>query len=199
MIDITRTTTQLLNDLHDADNDRVWEQFDARYRPVIFNFVRRFGLNDADAADVAQDTLIQFTREYRDGKYDRERGRLRSWIITIARFKALGLRRNDARGGLKRGDSAIINMEDEAEMTRVWEAERRTVMLRQAMDELKSTSKAADKTIEAFELLITKHMAPAKVAEVLDMGVHDVYLAKSRCTQRLRKILDTMEAAYEGD
>lgn len=93
----------------------------------------------------------------------------------------------------------MVNLEDEAELTRVWEAERRTVLLRQAMEELKTTSRAADKTIQAFELLVTRHMSAAAVAETLDMGVHDVYLAKSRCTQRLRKILDTLEAAYAGE
>ncbi|MCA9312371.1 MAG: sigma-70 family RNA polymerase sigma factor [Phycisphaerales bacterium] len=200
MIDITRTTTQLLNDLQDPQNQQVWETLDSRYRPVIVNFVRKLGLNDADAADVAQETLIQFIREYRDGRYDRERGRLRSWIITIARYKVAAARRSKARGGGSgRGDSVIVNLEDEAELTRVWEAERRTVLLRQAMEQLKATSRASDKTIQAFELLVTRHMAAPDVAEALEMGVHDVYLAKSRCTARLRKILDQLEAAYAGE
>ena len=200
MIDLTRTTTQLLNDLHDPQNQQVWETLDSRYRPIILNFVRRLGLSDADAADVAQETLIQFTREYRDGRYDRERGRLRSWIITIARYKVAAVRRAQARGGgPARGDSVIVNLEDEAELTRIWEVERRTILLRQAMEQLKSTSRTADRTIQAFELLVTRHMAAPAVAEALGMSVHDVYLAKSRCTRKLREILESLEAACAGD
>ena len=86
MLDITRTTTVLLEGLHDASNDAVWGEFDRRYRPVVFGFARRLGLDDADAADVAQETLTRFLEEYRRGVYDRERGRLRSWLVTLTQI-----------------------------------------------------------------------------------------------------------------
>ena len=79
------TTTVLLDGLYDPANSVVWRQFDQRYRPIIIGFARRLGLTDDDAADIAQETLVRFVKEYRAGKYDRTRGRLRTWIIAMVR------------------------------------------------------------------------------------------------------------------
>ena len=35
MIDLTRTTTALLDGLHDPGDDAVWSEFDRRYRPIL--------------------------------------------------------------------------------------------------------------------------------------------------------------------
>ncbi len=46
---LEKTTTAMLQGLTDPDNDVVWREFDARFRPVIERFVRRMGLSEADA------------------------------------------------------------------------------------------------------------------------------------------------------
>ena len=53
MIDLTRTTSALLNSLRDPANGAAWGELDGRYRPILFNLARRAGLSDADAADAA--------------------------------------------------------------------------------------------------------------------------------------------------
>ena len=42
------TTTELLAGLHESDGP-AWEEFDLRYRPILVGFLRKMGLNDADA------------------------------------------------------------------------------------------------------------------------------------------------------
>ena len=81
----TRTATAMLEDLRDPGNQTVWQEFDTRYRPILIGFARKLGLSNEDSADAAQDALIQFVRSYRAGKYERQRGRLSSWVIGIAR------------------------------------------------------------------------------------------------------------------
>ena len=97
---LTRTTTALLEALLDPADDEVWQDFDRRYRPILIAFAQRLGLPDEDAA---QDTLTRFVRSYREGKYDRDRGRLRSWIIGIARHCIYDIHQhratNPKRGG----------------------------------------------------------------------------------------------------
>ncbi len=198
MIDVTRTTTQLLSRLHDAQDAEAWEHIDKRYRPLLENFARRLGLNDADAADVAQETLTRFVSEYRDGKYKREAGRLRSWLIGICRYRVLSQRRSQAVRKEYRGESAIINLDDDEALTQAWEGERRALILRQAMQELKNT-RMAEKTIQAFELLVTQGKSAPEVAETLGMSTHDVYLAKNRCSTKLREIVERIDAAFEGE
>jgi RNA polymerase sigma-70 factor (ECF subfamily) len=47
------------------------------YAPLVHRYARRHGLQDADAADLAQDVMIQVARALRSFEYRPERGRFR--------------------------------------------------------------------------------------------------------------------------
>ena len=100
------TTSALLDGLLEPGNEAIWREFDGRYRPIIFAFTRKLGLDESDAADVAQEAMLRFVQEYRAGKYDRQRGRLRSWIIGIVKYRAADLQRSGAKHRERRGESA---------------------------------------------------------------------------------------------
>ncbi|MHC5115066.1 MAG: RNA polymerase sigma factor [Planctomycetota bacterium] len=199
MIDATRTTTMLLEGLFDTDDRLAWGEFDARYRPILLAFARRLGLGETDAFDVAQETLLQFVKEYRAGRYDRERGRLRSWLIGIARYRIASLRRTGARRPAAPAGSAILALPDEAELTNVWESERRMVVLQEALNELRSKTKLSEQTLKAFEMLVIRQMPVSAIAEELEISAHDVYLAKSRVAARLREIVERLERAFDEE
>jgi len=74
---VSRTTTRLLEGLCDPEDEALWCEFDAQYRPILVGFARRLGLNVEDAADLAQETLVRFVEAYRAGRYDRGKARLR--------------------------------------------------------------------------------------------------------------------------
>ncbi len=192
----TRTTTALLQGLHDEGNGEAWGEFDARYRPIIIGFARRLGLNDADAADVAQNTLLKFVSEYRQGGYDRSRGRLRSWLIGLAKFRVAAVFRDRDRRGAVAGDTQVHALPDDAMLTQAWEEEHRAHVLRIAMQKLRDSSKTSDQSLEVFDLLVVRGIPVAEVAERLRVTAHDVYQAKSRVAARLRVILDEIESAY---
>jgi RNA polymerase sigma factor (sigma-70 family) len=198
-MDINRTTTAMLDALHDAGNADVWEQFDRRYRPILIGFARNLGLTDQDSADIAQETLARFLSEYRNGRYDREKGRLGAWLVGIARYRILDLRRRSAGKYQLAGESAIMDLDDEKNLSRVWEDERRHAVLRIAMEELQENSRTDPKTIKVFEMLMVHSVPPQAVADELEITVHDVYLAKSRVAQRLRKIVERIESEYDDD
>jgi RNA polymerase sigma factor (sigma-70 family) len=198
-MDINRTTTAMLDALHDAGNANVWEQFDRRYRPILIGFARNLGLTDQDSADIAQETLARFLSEYRNGRYDREKGRLGAWLVGIARYRILDLRRRSAGKYQLAGESAIVDINDEKNLSQVWEDERRHAVLRVAMEELQENSRTDPKTIKVFEMLMVHSVPPQAVADELEISVHDVYLAKSRVAQRLRKIVERIESEYDDD
>ena len=195
---LSRTTTAMLDALHNPSDVAAWEEFDVRYRPVLIGFARNLGLDDADAADVAQETLTRFLEQYRDGRYQRERGRLGAWLVGIARYRILDLRRKHGRRPL-RGESAMIDLDDEKGMTEVWDEERRKAVLRQAMDRLRSGSRTDEKTIRAFEMLFVHGMNPQAVADELEMSVQGVYVAKSRIAERLQKLVTQIEQEFDED
>ena len=199
MAEASRTTTALLNNLHEADNEAAWREFDERYRPILIGFSRRLGLPEADAVDVAQETMVQFIKEYREGKYDRDRGRLRSWLLGIARFRVAGIYRKRATSRVSRGESAIVDMPREAEVEEAWNTERRMTILRTAMEQLKNSTKIADKTVRAFEMVALQQQSVAAVAAELDISENDVYLAKSRVAAKLKEIVASIESLYDED
>ena len=195
---LSRTTTAMLEALHNPSDVAAWSEFDTRYRPVLIGFARNLGLDDADAADVAQETLTRFLEQYRDGRYQRERGRLGAWLVGIARYRILDLRRKHGKRAL-RGESAMIDLDDEKGLTEVWEDERRKTILRQAMDLLRSGSRTDEKTIRAFEMLFVHGMNPQAVADELEMTVQGVYVAKSRIAERLQKLVSQIEQEFDED
>lgn len=190
---LVTTNTVLLEQLADPTNQRVWEEFDGRYRPVIAAFARRLGLSYEDADEVAQETMARFAEDYRAGKYQRDRGRLRSWIFGIARLRALDAKRVRARRREDRGESALEQQLDDASITAVFEAEWRAALVRQAFTELRATSKSDPKTLRAVELLALGGKSAGEVAAELGMPVSAVHLAKHRALKRLRTILEELE------
>jgi RNA polymerase sigma-70 factor (ECF subfamily) len=199
MPDSSRTTTALLNNLHDSENEAAWKQFDDRYRPILIGFARRLGLSEADAIDVAQETMVQFVKEYREGKYDRERGRLRSWLLGISRYRVAGVYRKRATSRISRGESAMVDLPRDDDYDKAWDTERRMAVLREALDRLRSSTKIADKTIQAFEMVAIQQLSTAQVAADLGISENDVYLAKSRVASKLREIVASVEKVYDED
>ncbi|MCK6482529.1 MAG: sigma-70 family RNA polymerase sigma factor [Phycisphaerae bacterium] len=192
-----RTTTVLLERLFDPDDQAVWQEFDARFRPVIEGLARRVGLSPVDAADVTQETLVFFVRDYRAGKYDRGRGRLRAWVLGIARHQISELMRRRASRRESRGQSAIIDLSDEDQLNRYWEQECRQAMLCRAMRSMAEEGRIHPRTLEAFRRTVIEQRPPDEVAAEMGLTVRSVYLAKHRCLARLREHLERLKEDYD--
>ena len=161
-------------------------------------FLRRMGLNDNDAADVAQNSLVCFVQDYRERKYDRERGRLRSWLIGIARCRVADLHRAQGQRRETRGESAIIGLPDDGDAESAWEAEERRFIFEQAINELRRTSRFNEKTIGAFERVVLRHEPVETVSAEMGLSPQEIYNAKNRVVERLREIVERYEHSYVG-
>lgn len=196
---LTRTSTQLLQALFDPTDAQIWSEFDARYRPILFAVARRTGLGEADAADVAQDSISAFLVAYREGRYDRTRGRLGGWLLGIARnhIRArLSARRREAEWG---GGTALAQVPEEAELRNVWRDERRLQLIRVALDALREETRTSPRALLAFERTAIDARPVEEVAAELGMSAHDVYMARHRVTRRLRSKLEQMETMYDDE
>jgi RNA polymerase sigma-70 factor (ECF subfamily) len=193
------TTTQLLDGLHDQGNRAVWEEFDRRYRPILMGYLRRMGLDSTDAADVAQDTLASFVKDYRRQRYDRTNGRLRSWLIGIARCRLADQQRLRGRRRELRGDSAMHDLPDDVESEAIWEAEQRQYIFEQAVGELRRTTRFNERTLEAFERIALRQEPVAVVSREMGLTPQEIYNAKNRVVERLRDIVKRYEVNFLGD
>jgi RNA polymerase sigma-70 factor (ECF subfamily) len=191
------TTTALLQGLLDPQGQQSWSEFDRRFRPILRGFAMKLGLNDADAEDVTQEALVRFVKYYRQGKYDRSRGRLSSWLIAIAQNCIFDLRQSRAGRREHRGESAIADLSETNSLEAIWSEESRRVILEHAMRELKESTRLEERTIDAFEMLAFKQKPPADIASEMGMSLDSVYAAKNRCLTQLREILARLNQVYE--
>lgn len=193
-----RTTTKLLDALRDYRNEPAWAQIDSRYRPVIRGLARQLGLNEADSEEVAQQSLAEFVRAYREGRYDRGKGRLSSWILGIAHHTTLKMIRSGKRE-VHPGATAVAEIADEGRLRSIWTDERDRQILQRALAAIRDESAVDDRTLLAFELVGLRGVPAAEAAAQCGMSVDQVYVARSRVTKRLRGLVEEMTAAFEED
>ena len=198
-VNMATTATELLDGLHQSSNQEAWQEFDRRYRPILFGFLRRMGLTEADAADVAQETLTCFVKDYRLGRYDRGLGRLRTWLIGIARCRMVDQRRASFRRRELRGESALTVLPDNSDAAAIWEAEERRVIFQRAVCELRQTTRFNVKTIEAFERVVLRRESVDSVSRELGLTAQEIYNAKNRVVDRLREIVKRYEDQLVGE
>jgi RNA polymerase sigma factor (sigma-70 family) len=153
------------------------------------------GFSESEAQDVAQETLTTFLQAYRDGKYDRKRGRLRSWLFGIARRKAHEAhhRRPKEQVLAARSDATnpIDAIVDDHTMSELWEAEWRRAVLAACLAEVRK--QVTPQTMEAFELLLLRQWSTEKAARHLGLTVNAALKAKHRVLTRMREMFGYME------
>ena len=193
----TLTTTILLQRLHDQGDNAVWDEFDARYRPILCGIGTRLGLNHEDAAEAAQESLVQFMRDYRNHKYNIENGRLRAWLIGICRHRIIDAHRARKKLEGDRGNSIISKLPNEDQVRMTWDIEQQRVIYQKAMQQLLSGGRINTRTTEVFEMFAIKNVPAQSVAESFEIEVSEVYRIKNRVTRRLRDIVDELTQAYQ--
>ncbi len=193
----TTTTTALLDALCASEDGAIWSVFVARYDPILRAVALRLGLGADDAADVSQQTLLEFVRDMRAGRYDRSRGRLRTWIIAIAEHRGRDLLRRIA---LRRGDASdttLAVLPDRAVLEQVWDDEERKSIAHEAWDSLRAASHFDDRTLRIFELVALRGVPPSAAASEFGVTEQNVYVVKHRVARRLRELVDEVTRAYQ--
>ena len=193
----TATTTALLDGLRDPCREDLWRELDERFRPIIVGVARRAGLSANDADEVAQQALAEFVRDYRAGKYDRERGRLRTWMLSIARHRIVDLHRERSQRRERRGESALVSLPDGGDLETYWKCEHEQRIAELAWNELRTGTKTSATTLEAFQLFAIHEVSVEEVAQRCHISREEVYRIKHRLTKRLREIVQRLNVTYE--
>jgi RNA polymerase sigma factor (sigma-70 family) len=184
------TRVSLLIRLRDTADHSAWQQFAELYGPVIYRFARGRGLQDADAADVMQDTLRSVSNAIGRLDYDSAKGSFRGWLFTIARnkiFNLLSSRKNKPRAA---GDTAAHELlqatpSDDNSLEESWEDEYRRRLAGIAIQRIKGEFQP--NTWEAFWGTAVNGESATDVGERLGMSSGAVYVAKSRVLARLKE------------
>lgn len=190
----TITATLLLEGLKDPANARVWQEYVDRYRPLIVRYAQRLGVAAMDADDVAQQTLLTFCSAYRAGKYDRERGRLRTWLFTIAHSQIMNWRRAGRARAVHAGSDLLANLPDADDSGALWEEEWRDAVLRECLSRIRN--EVSETTFEAFRRFVLEERSAKDVAAELGTSQNAVFLAKRRVLERVRQLMPGVEETW---
>src|SRR5437588_850353 len=107
MAAIPPTRASLLVRLRNPRDAAAWSEFIDLYGPLIYNYARKQGLQDADAADLGQEVLRAVAGSVGRLEYDPARRSFRNWLFTIVRRKLSNWRVARANRQRASGDSAI--------------------------------------------------------------------------------------------
>src|SRR6202023_1308471 len=79
------TRSSLLSRLRDAGDNVSWQTFFDTYWRLLYNVARKSGLDDPDAQDVVQETVIAVAGKMPEFRYDAAKGSFKSWLLLITR------------------------------------------------------------------------------------------------------------------
>lgn len=189
------TRFSLLVRLRDAHDRLAWEQFVGLHTPLVYGFARKNGLQDSDAADIAQDVLMSVAQQMRQWEYDPERGSFRGWLFTIARnrlrnWQASPARRINGSGGDDHHE-ALQAKPDAAPDETDWDVDYARRVFYWAAELVQET--VTPQTWHAFEATAVHGRSGPDVAEELGISVGAVYLARSRVMARLKERVQSVE------
>jgi RNA polymerase sigma-70 factor (ECF subfamily) len=189
MGDAPATRPSLLIRLRDRGDHPAWSQFVAVYQPLIHGFARKHGLQDADAADLAQEVLRAVATAIERLDYDPGRGSFRGWLFTVVRNKLrnfLDARRHQVQGSGDSGVEELLRQQPTPpDPEDLWEQEYERRLFTWAAEQVRAT--VQDATWRAFWRTAVEGRSGQEVARELNMTVAAVYLAKSRVMARLKE------------
>jgi RNA polymerase sigma-70 factor (ECF subfamily) len=160
-----------------------WEDFSARYAPIITAFAKRLGAQPNDIDDIAQDVMLGFFLRSPTFVYDPSKGRFRSYL-KVCTDRAL--RRRLGRNAKLRGKSLEEIDPADASIDQVWNDVWEQQLLRRAI-ELARETVGHTKAFDAFEHYVVLDEPADQVAAKLDMHLNSVYRAKEQITRVIRE------------
>lgn len=189
MSHVPLTQPSLLVRLKDAHDREAWERFVDLYAPLVYAFVRKRGLQDADAADLTQDVLRQVASAAKSLIYDPRRGSFRGWLFTVVRNRLTDHFRAAARREHGSGDSDQWRVVSDQLVSETDSAEWDAAYERQLFDYAARHVRAdfAETTWSAFWETAVEGREGRIVAAELGLTVAAVYLAKGRVMARLKE------------
>jgi RNA polymerase sigma-70 factor (ECF subfamily) len=179
------TSETLIGQLREPGNSVAWSRFVHLYSAPLYQWVRRKGLQDADAADVIQQVFGVLVVKLPEFEYDRDRS-FRKWLQTIT----LNIWRNHCRQSARSVplSDALDHQIGAGDLFS--ETDYRRQVLGRAMEIIRP--EFSPRTWQAFEEHGLQSKPADEVARELGTTVGAVYAARCRVVGRLRTFLEGM-------
>jgi RNA polymerase sigma-70 factor (ECF subfamily) len=205
--DLLPTRHSLLLRMQDMSDERSWRDFFEGYWKLIYQTAVRAGLTGPEAEDVVQETVIAVCRNIGGFDYQPERGRFKSWLLQLTRWRIqdrLRLRRIRSRREIplpmaqalqeeEVTDADLVDAISEAqapELEMIWDEEWDRNLLEAAARMAKQ--RVTERQYQLFDLYVLKQWPMSLITSAFNVGPTAVYMAKHRVgrivKQEIRKL-----------
>jgi len=196
---LTRAT--LLARIKNIDDHKSWNEFYDTYWRLIYSVALKRGLKEAEAQDVLQETMLSVAKQMPGFKYDPELGSFKSWLLKTARWRIMDQFRKRQRYVVDDEAATPITENADAipttaphtvsELEQIWDDEWQKNLLAVASE--KARRRLSPKQYQIFDLQVNKGWDPEKVAAFFSITVDQVYLAKHRVTEAIKKEIERLQ------
>ena len=94
----------------------------------------------------------------------------------------------------------MISLEDDSELSSIFESERRRHLLQCALDELRTRTRSSDRTIRAFEMVTSPADAGHRGRRTTrDVGARRPTSPRVGLRKNLRVILEDLDSAFDDE
>jgi RNA polymerase sigma-70 factor (ECF subfamily) len=196
-----KTRKSLIARLENWEDQRTWDEFYQTYWRLIYSVAVKAGLRQDEAFDCVQETILTIAKQSKRKLYDPKQGSFKTWLMNMTRWRIndqFRKRKKDtAMAGAEwetdRKTSAIDRVEDPAGdvLERLWDIEWRKNVADAALARVKA--QVSPKQYQIFDCYVIKQWEASKVQEKLNVSMAQVYLAKHRVGNVLKRELAKLE------
>lgn len=193
------TRPSLLLRIRDHQDHEAWRQFVELYAPLVYQYGRRRGLQDADAGDLAQIVFQEVAGAIRKLDYDPQRGTFRGWLLVVVRNQLCKLVDRQWRGGksVDTDDGTPLHeWPDRQSDEQLWEHEYEQRLFRWAVAQIRGDFE--ESTWQAFWRTAVEGQSGKQIAAELEMSVGAVYMAKSRVLDRIKTTIAEAQTWHQS-
>ena len=182
------------------DDEASWSRFVEVYAPLVYGYLRKRGLQDADAADLTQDTLENVAKAIKHFDYDPQKGSFRGWLFTITRNRLLRFLDQQQRQVTGTGDTlAHQNLQQQpnpnSDPQSDWDRDYQKRLFQWAADAVRGHFQ--NSTWNAFWQTAVEGKPAADVAQSLDLTPAAVYMAKRRVMKKIQQHIAILQGNIE--
>ena len=196
------TRHSLLTRLKNWDDQTGWREFFDTYWKLIYSVGRKAGLNEADAEDLVQETIVAVAKKMKRFHYDPALGSFKAWLLLNVKSRiADHLRRRNCRirtvapaAGETPRTALVESFPDPApnHLDAIWEAEWETRLREAAVERVKR--KVSVKQFQIFDLYALQQVPLGRITRSLGISAAQAYVAKHRVARLVRQELQRLEA-----
>jgi RNA polymerase sigma-70 factor (ECF subfamily) len=199
MNDPGTTRWTLIARLKNREDGEAWEEFMEIYTPVVYSFLRRSKLQDADANDVTQDVFSSVFRFIDRFRCEPSDGSFRGWLRKVTWSRLIEFCRRRKRQIPGSGDTGVHELiqriPERSEDEDAWEQDYQKSVLHWAANKIRPAFTGP--TWDAFWRTAINGEDAQAVAKSLDISKGAVYIAKSRVKKKLVETIRGFEDQTE--